>query len=128
MLPVNGFSCTEILNFDFYPKSTKVIFSIFLQVLCFVEFVMMTYYAFVDGLNFDLIGSLLHYFIAVFTMAYMLYYARKWKNFMKVWNKHEEIFLFSPYSNRALTKSFVRKVRIVGFFIIGYTISKFFIL
>jgi hypothetical protein len=124
MLPVTGLSGNEVESFSFRFHSFKVFFSISLQVICFLEFVTLTFYAFSEGLNFDLIGSLLHYFIAAFSMLYMFYQATKWKEFLRYWMKHGETFFYPPYSNLAMTKSFVKKVKIVGVFIIGYTISK----
>jgi hypothetical protein len=85
---------------------------------------MLTFYTFSEGLDFDLIGSLLHYLIAAFSMLYMFHQATKWKDFVHFWMKHGETFFHPPYSNLAMTKAFVRKVKIVGLFIIGYTISK----
>lgn len=121
MLPVNGISSGELDELHFKLRSFKVIYTIALQIICFVEILLLTILDF--GLNFDYFNIFLSYAIGLYTTLYMLYHATKWKEFMVYWMRYEEVFLYSPYSNKAREQSFRRKAKLVGFSIISFTIS-----
>lgn len=118
---MNGILSGELDELHFKLRSFKVIYTIALQIICFVEILLLTILEF--GLNFDYFNIFLSYAIGLYTTLYMLYHATKWKEFMVYWMRYEEVFLYSPYSNKAREQSFRRKAKIVGFSIISFTIS-----
>jgi Trehalose receptor len=123
MLPVDGLLANNIDDLSFNFRSVKVIYTIVLQTFCLLEFIMVSYEIFSIGMSFDYCAIFINYGIGIFTTLYMLYQATKWKKFMSFWAQQEEVFLCSPYSNQARSKVFARKVKFVGFCIIGFTIS-----
>lgn len=128
MLPVCGLSSGKVDDLLFKTKSFKVFFSLFVQFLAALEFVFINYYIVRVGLSLSLFGVIINYAMGNFSMFYMFYYATKWKSFMLIWEKHEETFLFPPYSNETKTKSFVRKVKVIGAFIVGFSIGEIYFL
>jgi hypothetical protein len=84
----------------------------------------MIYFIVRVGLSLSLFGVIINYTMGNFTMLYMFYQATKWKSFMKIWEKHEETFLNPPYADEKTMKTFLRKVKIVGALIVGYTIGE----
>lgn len=119
ILPVDGISLNDVEKLSFSFRSPKVIYTVLLQLLCVMEFILV---AFSVGFTFDFFSVVLRYGIGVYTTLYMLLQARKWKGLMRCWEKNEEAFLRPPYASRARAMNFSRKAKVVAVLFIGYAI------
>jgi Trehalose receptor len=112
----------ELRTLTFKLCSFKVFYTVCLQLACATELFAFTYTS--AAFSFDYFNILMSYSIGLYVSFYLLCKASKWKDFMKFWITNEDVFLYSPYSNKARAILFCRKVKIVGICIMGFTIGE----
>lgn len=113
VFPIHGALDKDYRKIEFILISTKTFLALFFIIFSVITSVLINYFYIKLGITLDSVGTMMFYNLVTLSSIILFLLARKWKQFIDYWTKHELVFLSSPYTIKGQKLS--TKIRFVVF-------------